>query len=95
MHTTVLFEVILFNYSYNYMDSNHYFYLNDYYFYLNNWPNLLRQQNTLTPSLQSGKTSSNECPDIKKSDREAPVMLSLGNAEYPFIAIASRSTLTC
>ena len=37
-----------------------------------------------------------ECPryDIKQFDDEAPVMLgALGNAEYPFVAIAPRSLL--
>ena len=43
-----------------------------------------------------GYNSFNECPgyDNKQSDGEAPVMLCLwGHVEYPFIAIAPRSTL--
>ena len=38
----------------------------------------------------------NDCPgyDTKQSDGEVPAMLELmGNMEYPFIAIAPRSTL--
>ena len=49
------------------------------------------QQNTPTPSLQRGKTPTNECPayDSKQFDGEAPVMLELlGITEYLFIAIA-------
>ena len=45
-------------------------------------------------SLQRGKIPRNECPayDTKKSDGEVPVILELW--EYPFIAIAPRSTVT-
>ena len=55
------------------------------------WSSRLGQQNTPTASLQRGKTPPNECPgyDMKQSDGQA-----LGNAEYPFIAIALSSTLT-
>ena len=43
------------------------------------------------------RPSPNKCPeyDTKQSDGEVPAMLELwGNAEYPFIAIAPRSTLS-
>ena len=53
-------------------------------------------KNIPTASLQRGKTPPNECPgyDTKQSDGEVPVNAgALGNAEYPFIAIAPRSTL--
>ena len=55
------------------------------------WPSRLEPQNTPTISLQRGKYSRYECPryDIKQSDDEAGA---LGNAEYPFIAIAPRPT---
>ena len=57
------------------------------------WASQLGLQNTQTASLQRGETSPNECPGYgsKQSYGEAPVMLgALGNAEYPFIAIAPR-----
>ena len=46
-----------------------------------------------TGSLQKCKTPTNECPryDTKQSDGEAPV--AFGNADYPFMTIAPRSTL--
>ena len=42
-------------------------------------PSRLGQKNTLTASLQEGKTPPNECPvyDTKQSDSEVPVMLEL------------------
>ena len=61
------------------------------------WPSQLGLQNTLTASLQRVKTHHfhNECPrhDTKHwwwGSRNAGA---LGNTKYPFIAIASRSTL--
>ena len=53
-------------------------------------------QNTSTASSQRGKKNSNECPiyDTKKSDgRGSSNAGALGDAEYPFIAIAPMSTL--
>ena len=43
------------------------------------WPNRLGLKNTLTTSLQRGKTSPNECPDYdpKQSDGKATVILEL------------------
>ena len=60
------------------------------------WPSRLGWQNTLTASVQRGKTPPNECPgyDSKQPDGEASVILEVwGNAEYPFIAIVPRSIL--
>ena len=62
------------------------------------WPSRLSLKNTPTTPLQRRKPtpSPNECPeyDTKQSDDEAPVILEIReNAEYPFIAIAPRSTL--
>ena len=57
------------------------------------YPSRLGLYNTPTTSLKRVKTPfSNECPgyDIKPFDGEAR---NLGNVEYPFIAIASTSSL--
>ena len=45
--------------------------------------------------LCRGVRPPNECPgyDTKQSDGEVPAMLGPWNTEYPFIAIAPRSTL--
>ena len=50
----------------------------------------------ISEEVSDTPTPTNECPgcDTKEYDGEAPVILKLlGNAEYPFIAIAPRSTL--
>ena len=61
---------------------------------MNVLPSRLGLKNTLTASLQRGKTPShNECPgyNTKKSDGEVTVIArALGNAEYPSIAIGPR-----
>ena len=58
-------------------------------------PSQLRLYNTPTASLQRDTPRAMSVLDmtLKKSEDEFPVILELlGNAEYPFIAIAPRST---
>ena len=60
-------------------------------------PTRLELWNTPTAPLQRGKAARNECFDYGsyQSDGEVPVMRELwGMWSTPFIAIASRSTLT-
>ena len=66
----------------------------NYYTINTSLPSRLGLQNTLTASLQSGKTPPQQVSWIwHETSRVSSNCGALGNAEYPFIAIAPRSTL--
>ena len=59
---------------------------------MTSWPSQVDLQNTVTASLQRGKTPTTSV----QSDGEASVMLELkGNVEYPFITIAPKVLSMC